>query len=113
MRRLIAGGGVLLASAVVWAFSPQQTSESSAMGVKLFDGGVATLLEKHCVDCHGGAHKEAGFDMTTREGLLRGDDYGAAIVPGKSSESLLIVLVRHAVHAPVEEIATLATTETS
>lgn len=95
MKFVMVMAAMLLGGALCWAWTPAQIPVASPVGVKLFDESVATILETHCVECHGGAHKEAGFDLTTREGLLKGGDYGPAIVPGKSAESMLIVLVRH------------------
>jgi len=71
------------------------TPRPSSEGAALFDNGVRGILETHCVECHGGKSKEAGFDMTTREGLLRGGDWGPGIVPGNSGKSSLMFLVRH------------------
>jgi mono/diheme cytochrome c family protein len=31
---------------------------------------AAAILEKHCVECHGGRLTRRGFDMTTRDGML-------------------------------------------
>jgi hypothetical protein len=42
------------------------------------------------LSCHDGQKKRGGLDLTTRAGLLAGGDGGAAAVPGKSSESLVI-----------------------
>ncbi|HXM94158.1 MAG TPA: DUF1549 domain-containing protein, partial [Candidatus Dormibacteraeota bacterium] len=42
------------------------------------------LLAKRCVGCHSGVNPKGGLSLTSREGMLK------AIVPGKSSESLLI-----------------------
>ncbi len=64
-------------------------------GITLFDASVSTILETHCVECHGGKHQESGLDMRTREGLLKGGDWGPGFVPGKSAESQLMSLVRH------------------
>src|SRR5262245_33993922 len=58
---------------------------------------VLALLEKHCVECHGGKVTRAGLDLTTRPGLLAGGENGPAVVPGKSADSLLLRRVRHAV----------------
>jgi len=71
------------------------TTRPSSDGKALFDKAVSGILETHCVECHGGESKEAGFDMTTRAGLLRGGDWGPGIVPGNSSRSSLMFLVRH------------------
>src|SRR5687767_2121642 len=55
------------------------------------------LLEKHCVECHSGAAPNHNFDLTTREGLLRGGEAGPAIVPGQPQESELIKRITHSV----------------
>src|SRR5215470_1949305 len=57
---------------------------------------VRPILEGQCVECHGGKATKHGLDLTTREGLLHGGDGGPAIVPGKSSESLLYRRIIHA-----------------
>jgi hypothetical protein len=53
------------------------------------------LLVQHCVKCHGGEKTKGEFDLTTREGLIKGGEQGSAIVPGKPAESLLVRLIRH------------------
>ncbi len=53
------------------------------------------LLETHCVQCHGGEKTKGGLDLVTREALLRGGESGAAILPGKPSESLIVQSIRH------------------
>ena len=53
------------------------------------------LLETHCVRCHGGASTKGGLDLATREGLLRGGESGATIVPGDPDSSLLLLTIRH------------------
>ena len=58
-------------------------------------GGVLTLLETHCVRCHGGEKTKAGLDLVTREALLRGGESGAAVVIGQPRESLLYKMVAH------------------
>ena len=65
-------------------------------GLELFRKDVRALLTDHCVKCHGGATTKAEFDLTTREGLLRGGAEGPAVVPGKAGESLLYQLIAHA-----------------
>ena len=66
------------------------------LGLELFRKDVRTLLTDHCVKCHGGASTKAEFDLTTREGLLRGGAEGPAVVPGKARESFLYQLIAHA-----------------
>lgn len=54
---------------------------------------IHPLLEARCASCHSGDSAQAGLHLDSREGLLRGGKDGPAIVPGKSSESLLILKV--------------------
>ena len=58
---------------------------------------VAPILTKYCVACHqdgpDGDDAKGELILSSHEALLRGGESGAAIVPGKSEESLLIALV--------------------
>ena len=51
--------------------------------------GAATILERHCVECHDAAVRKGGLDLSRREAALLGGRGGAAIVPGKAEASLL------------------------
>ena len=62
---------------------------------KLFSTKIRGLLNEHCVRCHGGEKTKSGFDLATRETLLKGGDQGNGIVPGKPKESLLYQAVTH------------------
>ena len=66
-----------------------------ARGLEVFGGGVKATLKEHCVKCHGGERIESEFDLTDRDRLLKGGALGAAVVPGKSAESLLYQVVAH------------------
>ncbi len=45
------------------------------------------MLQKKCLSCHRPGNAKGGFDMTTRAGMLKGGDLGAALVAGKPDES--------------------------
>ena len=65
-------------------------------GLALFNSDVAKLLTEHCVKCHGGEKGvKGGFDLSTRETALKEGDSGREIVPGKSTDSLLVQAIRH------------------
>ena len=70
-------------------------AEKMARGLEVFRGGVRATLKEHCVKCHGGERIESEFDLTDRDRLLKGGALGAAVVPGKSAESLLYQVVAH------------------
>ncbi|HEV3138330.1 MAG TPA: PSD1 and planctomycete cytochrome C domain-containing protein, partial [Pirellulales bacterium] len=87
---------MLTAPAAGWAagVSPDHASEMT-LSMELFKGQVRGLLEQNCLKCHGGEKTKGEFDLTTREGLLKGGESGPAIVVGKPGESLLVRLIRH------------------
>ena len=63
---------------------------SSNMQNSLSQHDVIPIMLRHCTACHGLRRAEAGLDLRTRAGMLRGGKSGPAIVPGKPAESLLI-----------------------
>ena len=54
-----------------------------------FGNDVAPILSGNCIQCHGGANHMANLDLRTREGVLKGGQHGAAIVPGNAAASNL------------------------
>jgi len=59
-----------------------------------FQNDVAPVLSRHCLKCHGPDKQESNFRVDQRPVLLAGGDHGEpAVVPGKSSESVLIQAV--------------------
>src|SRR6516164_3604440 len=58
----------------------------------LYDRDIEPILVNKCQFCHSGAVKGAKFDMASYETLVKGGKRGAAIVPGKSADSLLVKL---------------------
>lgn len=50
------------------------------------------IIEARCQSCHG-ADKKSGLDLRSRAALLQGGQRGAAIMPGRSAESLLYQLL--------------------
>ena len=69
----------------------QQTTDSG-----LFRTQIKPLLEANCVRCHNSQIKRSGFDLSTREALLRGGDTGTVIVPGDAKSSVLYKRISHA-----------------
>ncbi|MEO7318412.1 MAG: DUF1549 domain-containing protein, partial [Chthoniobacteraceae bacterium] len=61
-----------------------------------FHTEVWPLLERTCLRCHGGEKQKSGLRLDSREAALKGGESGAALVPGKPADSLLLQLVRHA-----------------
>lgn len=80
---------VLLAS-LCWLGLTQAASADDAAKEPSFEKDVAPLLTARCVKCHGANKLEGGLDLRRRFLMAKGGDSGAAIVPGKPDESLLL-----------------------
>ncbi|MFC6647184.1 DUF1553 domain-containing protein [Granulicella cerasi] len=80
---------VFALSFAVRAQAPAATK--SPQGPELFQQKVQPVLQEHCYDCHSAATRSAGgLRVDDRAALLAGGKSGAAIVPGKPDESLLL-----------------------
>lgn len=71
---------------------PKFTADETAEGTELFRKHVRLVLAHKCVTCHGGDSTEGEFDITTREGLLRGSESGAAVKLGSGKDSHMFKL---------------------
>ncbi len=58
-----------------------------------FARDVATVLAANCLGCHAPSVKMGGLDMDTHESLLKGGQHGSVVVPGKSEESRLYLMI--------------------
>lgn len=59
----------------------------------LYDKEIEPILVNKCNVCHSDNIKEGKLDLGSYEGLMKGGKRGAAMVPGKSADSLIIQLV--------------------
>jgi len=64
-------------------------------GAEFFEKKVRPVLVAHCYECHGPDKQEAGLQVDTVGGMLRGGDQGPAVVPGDPEASLLIKGLRY------------------
>jgi ankyrin repeat protein len=58
-----------------------------------YERQVRPILSARCFGCHGPRQQQSGLRLDLRQNALRGGDYGVVIVPGKASESKLILRV--------------------
>lgn len=94
---------ILLAAVLLFSFGGTSRADEVApdhaeqmvVSTELFKSHVRSLLVEHCLKCHGGQETHGEFDLTTREGLLKGGELGTVVVVGKPEESLLVKLIRH------------------
>ena len=80
----------LFAATPVNARAAEPTPES----VEFFEAKVRPLLVEHCTRCHGAKKAQAELRLDTAEGLAKGSDGGAVVVPGDPDKSKLILSVR-------------------
>lgn len=66
-----------------------------AKGMEVFKKHVKAILVENCLRCHGGKRVESEFDLSDREGLLKGGLTGPAVILGNAKESLLYKLITH------------------
>jgi len=88
----------LLLGAVCSADQPvpaEQTFDAAAL--EFFEKEVRPILSARCLECHGGGNKapKGGLRLDARSELLKGGDTGAAIVPGKPADSLLVSAINY------------------
>ena len=89
---LIACLGIALAGA--FAGSLQAQDEGGAL---FYKDKVLPILEEHCFKCHGAEEKLKGnFRVTSREGLLRGGDYGPGFDEENPAGSLFLEMISYA-----------------
>jgi hypothetical protein len=69
--------------------------EPDAAGIEFFEKQVRPLLVTHCYECHSGSEIKGGLNLDTRDGVVRGGDSGAVIVPGEIDKSRLIEAIRY------------------
>lgn len=86
---------VAIVLCAIWNFQAT-IAEDNAADREFFEQRIRPALVKHCYECHsaGSSSLEGGLQLDFRDGLLKGGDSGAAIVPGKPEESLLLDALR-------------------
>ena len=85
---------LLFVSLAAVVTADDQTAEQATF----FEQRIRPVLVESCYECHQGdvTDVEAGLQIDSREGLLRGGTRGPAMVVGKPEESLLMLAINHA-----------------
>jgi cytochrome c553 len=96
---------ILVIASLLARFTIAQDVERRAPRVESPTESALTLLEQHCVRCHGGEKTKASLNLTTREQLLKGAESGPIIDANKPDASLLLRSIRHESdsHMPYKE----------
>ena len=87
-----------LASLVLLPFAALTAAESvplppAATQPVDFARDIKPMLEAGCIKCHAHGQRKGGFQLDSRELILKGGESGPGAVPGRSAESLIVKLV--------------------
>jgi hypothetical protein len=55
-----------------------------------YDKDIKPIVERSCLKCHSGDRPKGRYNMSTREGVLKGGHEGVAVKAGKSAESPIV-----------------------
>lgn len=70
-------------------------SFAMAEDFSFFESKVRPLLVERCVECHGAKKQKGDLRLDSKSGWQKGGESGAALVPGKPEDSLLIKAVSY------------------
>lgn len=77
-------------------FSTQSLLANDDAGVVFYREKVYPILKEHCFSCHGGKDKLKGeFRVTSREGLLRGGEFGPGYDEVEPAKSLFLEMISY------------------
>jgi cytochrome c553 len=93
LRVLVAMSAFYLAPTMAWG----DASEPESPGMTLFDQQVKPVLVASCYECHSqqSGEIEAGLELDSPTGMLRGGDSGPILVSHDTDSSLLLRMLRH------------------
>jgi hypothetical protein len=84
-------------SSIILSFLIAAPASAQVGDVDFFETRIRPVLHERCLECHSGDEQNGGLRLDSREAMLRGGDSGAALIPGKPEESLLLKVIRHEV----------------
>lgn len=86
---------IILIVALLAGISDRYAQANEPAGTEQFEKHIRPILVQHCGECHGEKKQAGGLRLDSRDGWKTGGDSGAAIVPGKPEESLLLEALQH------------------
>ena len=60
-----------------------------------FEEEILPILRKNCLACHNASDAESDLILETPQAIRKGGSLGAAVVPGRGAESLLVLVASH------------------
>lgn len=84
--------GLLPFAAVVAEEKPIPIADVKHEGPVDFEKEVLPILRRNCIACHNSSKAESDLNLETPQSILKGGVEGPAVTPGKSDESLILML---------------------
>ncbi len=87
-------------SVLIWSLAvvtAVDAADPTKQQLEFFESKIRPVLVEHCYKCHAADAKiiKGGLQLDHSAGLLKGGDTGAAVVPGKADQSLLLKALRY------------------
>src|SRR6478735_3175669 len=98
LRRRVQFGAIVLAvlgPSLVRAADVPADAERDAAQRKAFETHIRPLLAARCFKCHSDEKQSGNLRLDAKSTMLTGGDTGAALVPGKPKESLIIDAINY------------------
>lgn len=88
---------VVIASILLVCVNAPRALAENPQSSAFFESRIRPILVEKCYKCHssGAVRIKGGLRLDGLEGMLKGGDSGPAVVPGKPSESLLLLAIAH------------------
>jgi hypothetical protein len=93
--RRVCHSATLILSVLATALLAAPLSAADSPATDHFEKRIRPLLIERCHKCHAGEKVKGGLHLDSAQGLRKGGERGAVVVPGKPEESRLIQAVRH------------------
>jgi len=80
--------------------SPAGVASPTPEQIAFFETKIRPVLARHCYSCHSAealrdGKLKASLMVDSREGMAKGGESGAAVVPGKREDSILLAALKH------------------
>ncbi len=87
--------------------------EEAAASRALNQHDVIPVLLRHCTTCHGLRRQGNGLDLRSRASMIRGGKSGAALIPGKPDQSLMVQMIHSGKMPPKKRLFEVGVTPVS
>ena len=86
--------GYVMIAATLFCVQLVAGAQSGSRQAQFFETQIRPLFEKYCVACHSAERADGKLRVDSRQALLVGGSRGAALVPGRPQDSLVLDVFR-------------------